>query len=354
MVSPHQGSSPLRESALDALVGRYRPAVESALRKAFDGSAAQPYGLMRYHLGWEDQHGKVVESRGGKLLRPALCLLCCDAAGGDWQQALPAAAALELLHNFTLIHDDVEDASKHRHGRETLWSLSGDALAINAGDGMFALAHLTLLRLLDQGHAPERVLQAFQMLDTAALRLCEGQHQDLAYAEQAGINKSDYLTMVEGKTAVLLAASTGIGALLAGAPSETIDALSEFGRRLGLAFQIRDDALGIWGDPQETGKPAGDDLRAGKKSFPVVVALERAAANERETLLALLADDDLDDAGVQRGSALLERLGAREESDRAASDHADAAIDCLARLPLHAERLIELEQLARFAVERTA
>ena len=190
------------------------------------------------------------------------------------------------------------------------------------------------------------------MLDTAALCLCEGQHQDLDYAEQGAINKDDYLTMIEGKTAVLLAASTGIGALLAGAPSETVDALYEFGRRLGLAFQIRDDVLGIWGDPKETGKPAGDDLRAGKKSYPVVAALERASANERETLQALLADDDLDDAGVQRGKALLERLDAREESDRVALEHADAAIECLAGLSLLAERLTELEQLARFAVER--
>ncbi len=352
MVAPHQEPSRPRESALDALVGRYRPAIETALREAFDPSAPQPYGLMRYHLGWEDQHGKVVEARGGKLLRPTLCLLCCDAAGGDWRQALPAAAALELLHNFTLIHDDVEDASKHRHGRETLWSLSGDALAINAGDGMFALAHVTLLGLLEQGHAPDRVLQAFRMLDTAALCLCEGQHQDLDYADQGEINKNDYLTMIEGKTAVLLAASTGIGALLAGAPSETVDALYEFGRRLGLAFQIRDDVLGIWGDPKETGKPAGDDLRAGKKSYPVVAALERASADERKTLLALLADDDLDDAGVQRGKALLERLDAREESDRVALEHAEAAIECLSGLPLLPERLTELQHLARFAVER--
>ncbi len=356
MVSPDQEtpSALPNEPALEALVGRYRPAVEAALREAFEGSAEQPYGLMRYHLGWEDQHGKVVESRGGKLLRPTLCLLCCEAAGGDWQRTLPAAAALELLHNFTLIHDDVEDASKHRHGRETLWSLSGDAQAINAGDGMFALAHVTMLRLSEQGFAAERVLQALRLLDDAALRLCEGQHLDLAHAEQGEIDKNDYLTMIEGKSAVLLAASTGIGALLGDAPKEIVDALYEFGRRLGLAFQIRDDALGIWGDPKETGKPAGDDLRAGKKSYPVVAALERASPDECQTLLALLADDELDDAGVQRGCALLDRLGAREECDRAALIHAKAAIVSLAGLVLQPKRLQELEQLARFAAERRA
>ena len=355
--APRQGPSPdpappPEEIDIERLVVRYRSAISEELRSALEQRTVLPYPLMRYHLGWEDRHGRPIEGRSGKLLRPALCLLCCEAVGGDWRSALPAAAALELLHNFSLIHDDVEDASRQRHGRETLWSVWGEAQAINVGDGMFALAQVTLLRLRRQDYPPERVLQAVQMLDDAALRLCEGQHQDLAYAGEREVSRDDYLTMIEGKTAALLAASSGIGALLGGGTGEVVDALSEFGRHLGLAFQIRDDVLGIWGDIEDTGKPTGDDLRAGKKSYPVVVALERGSPQERDALLAFLADGELDDDGVQQACALLERLDARDEGGRAAQEHAEGAIASLAGLPLRPERRRELEQLARFAAQR--
>jgi geranylgeranyl diphosphate synthase type I len=331
---------------------RYRPAVIEELRSVLDGRSGAPFSLMRYHLGWEDQQGRPTSGREGKLLRPALCLLCCEAAGGDWQRALPAAAALELLHNFTLIHDDVEDASPERHGRETLWSLWGQAQAINVGDGMFALAHLTLLRLRDRSHSPERVLEAARMLDDAALRLSEGQHLDLAYSERSEIARSDYLAMIEGKTAALLAASSGIGALLGDASTDAVDAFREFGRLTGLAFQIRDDVLGIWGSEKETGKPTSDDLRSGKKSYPVVVGLERASPQDRRSLQALLASTELDDEGVQRARVLLESLGTREDSESAAHQHAEAAIAALEGLSLRPKQRGELERLARFAAQR--
>ena len=357
MVSPSDSSRQARprrpgQAAATRLIDRYRPAIVGELRSVLEGRTVPPYSLLRYHLGWEDRHGRPIEGRGGKLLRPALCLLCCQAVGGDWRRALPAAAALELLHNFTLIHDDVEDASVQRHGRQTLWSLWGEAQAINAGDGMLALAHQTLLRLPDQGYPAEQVLQAAQMLDEATLRLCEGQHQDLAYAEEREISREGYLEMIEGKTAAPLAASGGIGALLGGGTVETIDALSEFGRRLGLAFQIRDDVLGIWGDVEETGKPIGDDLRAGKSSYPLVIALAGASPEERAALQTLLSDGALGDDAVRRACALLEQLGAREESERNAQQHAEAAIASLAGLSLEPQRRGELEHLARFAAQR--
>jgi geranylgeranyl diphosphate synthase type I len=334
------------------LIDRYRPAIMGELRSLLEQRTVPPFSLMRYHLGWEDQHGRPIGGGGGKLFRPALCLLCCEAVDGDWRRALPAAAALELLHNFTLIHDDVEDASPQRHGRESLWSLWGEAQAINVGDGMFALAHVALLRLRELDHPAERVLQVAQTLDEATLRLCEGQHRDLAYAQEREISRADYLAMVDGKTAALLAASSSIGALLGGAAAEAIDALHEFGRRMGLAFQIRDDVLGVWGDVKETGKPTGDDLRSGKKSYPVVVALERASPEEREALRTLLADSELDDDDVQRACSLLERLGAREESERAAHEHAEAAIASLDGVSLRPQQRRELERLARFAAQR--
>jgi geranylgeranyl diphosphate synthase type I len=303
---------------------------------------------MRYHFGWEDRNGHPAAGSAGKLLRPALCLLSCEAAGGVWRAALPAAVAIELLHNFTLVHDDVEDASARRHGRATVWKLWGEAQAINAGDGLFALAHVELLRLA--GQPARRLLQAAQMLDEAALRLCEGQHRDLAGEAR---DRAGYLDMIEGKTAALLAASCGIGALLGGGSAKTVAALREYGRRLGLAFQVRDDVLGIWGDPRETGKPASDDLRAGKRSYPVVIALERASSDQRRQLDGLLGRA-LSAADARRARALLDSLDAREESDAAARAYAQAAAGALEGVALRSKPRRELERLARFAAERTA
>jgi geranylgeranyl diphosphate synthase type I len=336
------------------VIERYREAIVGELQAVLGPLPGPPYSLMRYHLGWEDRDGRLMAGRGGKLLRPGLCLFSCDASGGDWRAALPAAAALELLHNFTLIHDDVEDASAERHGRETVWRIWGVAQAINAGDGMLALAHATILRLDKRAHPPERILRAARFQDEATLRLCEGQHRDLIASADVKLNRDEYLSMIEGKTASLLAACCAIGALLGGANDDTIAGMQEFGRRLGLAFQIRDDVLGIWGVEQETGKPASDDLRNGKRSYPVVCVLERATEEQRETLQSLLDRAGKHEDAVESARALLKRLGAREESERAAREHANAAISIVDGLPLKPELRAELAALARFAAERNA
>ena len=350
---PASPSNPASTATLSA-IDRYREAIAGELRAVLESLEGPPYSLMRYHLGWEDGEGRKVASRGGKLLRPALCLLCCEASGDDWHAALPAAAAIELLHNFTLLHDDIEDASAERHGRATVWRIWDVAEAINAGDGMLALSHATLLRLDEREHPAERVLRAARMLDDATLRLCEGQHRDLIVNRRPHATRNDYLAMIEGKTATLLSASCSIGALLANASDETISGLQEFGRRLGLAFQIRDDVLGVWGIEEETGKPSSDDLRNGKRSYPIVAALERATEEQREALQALLNRASQYDDALAAARAMLGRLGAREESERAAREQAESAIEVIAGLPLEPARRGELEALARFAAERNA
>ena len=337
-----------------AIIDRYDPAVTAELHRALDGKTNPPYTPMRYHFGWEDESGRSIEARKGKLLRPALCLLACEALGGAWQEALPAAAALELLHNFTLIHDDVEDASEQRHGRRTIWSVWGEAQAINTGDGMFALAYATLLRLSALGHDSDRVLKAVQMLDTATLLLCEGQHRDLASTNAHRLSTQGYLDMIEGKTAALLATSCGLGAMLGGATDEDIDAISDFGRCTGLAFQIQDDVLGIWGDAAETGKPASDDLIAGKQSYPVVFALEHSDGSQRDDLGELLAQETRDENDVAAARTILDGLGVREESERKALEYSDAAIASLDKLGLRPKWRNEFAQIATFAAQRSA
>ncbi len=343
-----------RERRLLPLLERYGASIEAELRRALEGKGLAHYSLMRYHLGWEDRQGKREQGFRGKMLRPLLCLASCEAMGGDVERALPAAAALELLHNFSLIHDDIEDGSPQRHGRDTVWRAWGVAQAVNAGDGMFALAHVTLHRLREVGVAADQRLAVSRLLDEASLRLCEGQYQDLAYEQRLDVGCDDYLEMVAGKTAALMAASAASGALIGGAPDAAVASFEQFGMNLGFGFQIRDDILGIWGKAAETGKPTGEDIRAHKKSFPIVYVLERAAAADRETLQAVYGKRELDDGDVAEVSAILERAGARAHSQQVAAGYATQALEQLKGLELVPERRRDLEALADYFVNREA
>jgi geranylgeranyl diphosphate synthase type I len=213
-----------------------------------------------------------VQSRG-KRIRPLITLLCCAAADGNWQNALPAASAIELIHSFTLIHDDIEDHSDTRRGRATLWKLWGIPQAINTGDSLFVVSRLTTHRLTEKDISPQLILEAQYTLDQACLRLTQGQHLDLAFETQDKVTIDEYLEMIEGKTSALITASSTIGAQLAGAPDSIIERYRTFGHHLGLAFQVQDDILGIWGDPEKTGKPASDDLRQRKKTLPTLYGI---------------------------------------------------------------------------------
>jgi geranylgeranyl diphosphate synthase type I len=269
-------------------------------------------------------------------------------------RALPAAVALELIHNFTLIHDDVEDGSETRHGRPTLWRVFGVPLAINAGDGMFVLGREHLLRLADAGVPPERVLAAIALLDEACVWLCEGQHNDLSFESRPSISVEEYEAMVAGKTAGLLGASMALGALAAGADARTIDAFGECGRWLGMAFQVQDDVLGVWGDPARTGKPVAEDIRSKKKSFPVVWALEHADTRVTDVIARAYATDAPDQAAVQSVVSALDSTGARETSTQIAESWAARALDALRALELDDDRRREIEAIADFFVHRDA
>jgi geranylgeranyl diphosphate synthase type I len=202
--------------------------------------------------------------------------MACAAVGGYPATALPAAAAVEILHNFSLIHDDIEDGDRTRRHRPTLWTLWGVPQAINAGDGMFALAFAALLGSQGRGVANAAVLAALTRFTDCCAALTEGQHLDMHFETRQVVTVAEYLRMIEGKTASLVATSLAMGALMGGADVTIGDALYRFGYHLGLAFQIRDDILGIWGDPAVTGKAAGNDILRRKKSLPLLYALEEA------------------------------------------------------------------------------
>ena len=346
--------STYNQKRVEDILGRYRDRVVDTMRAAIDRPRIGHAALMRYHLGWQDAEGKAIAATGGKMLRPALCLLCCEAAGGEAARALPAAAAIELVHNFTLIHDDIEDNSDTRHGRETLWRVAGIAQAINAGDGMFVIAQRTLLDLETTGVSAERVLAASRLLNDACAALCEGQYADIGFETRETVARSEYESMIAGKTAALLGASAAIGAIAGGGDDPTVAALGECGRLLGLAFQIQDDVLGIWGVAAVTGKPVADDIRSRKKSFPVVWALEHADADARARLRQIYRELAMSDRDVDEALTLLEASGARDIAMSEARRWADRALAEIAPLPIDAERRRDLEALAAFFVRRTA
>jgi geranylgeranyl diphosphate synthase type I len=264
-------------SAQEDLTEIYLSAVEDELINAVNqvDEIGNPllHEMLSYHMGWLGEPTNS-ESRG-KRIRPLLVLISCSAAGGDWKQAIPAAAAVELVHNFSLIHDDIEDRSSLRRGRLTVWKKWGIPQAINAGDAMFTLAHLQLLHLINN-HTISVTLKSIEILQQACLHLTQGQYLDLSYENRDHVSLDEYWSMVAGKTAALLSASTELGALSAVDDEQICKCYRSFGKSLGMAFQVQDDYLGIWGNTSITGKSNKSDLATGKKTLPVLFGLERS------------------------------------------------------------------------------
>ncbi len=334
--------------ALPGILARYRAEIERELRVFLAERQALLYGMVRYHLGFQGPEGESIAGYGGKALRASLLLFVHEALGGEWTKALPGAAAIELAHSFSLVHDDIQDEDPERHGRPTVWRLAGSAQAINAGDALRELAALALLEL--QGcFPPAAVLRASEELDRAVLQMIEGQYLDLSFEEQLEITVPDYLGMVERKTGALLGAALRIGALLTTEDEEVISIFETCGRNLGLCFQIRDDVLGIWGDESQTGKSTMSDIYGKKKSFPVVLALNGPRGDE---LAAIYAQPTIDEADLQLVLQILSEAGARETAQEAAQDYCSQALAKLrtVELPPWAGEMVE--ELAQFLLTR--
>jgi len=334
------------------LSARYQPELDTELRLAVGDLSLPMYHMMRYHLGWVDASGQARMAGGGKMLRPAMCLLACEGVGGDWRTALPAAVALELLHNFTLIHDDIEDNDRNRRGMPTVWDVWGLAQGVNTGDAMHVLARLALLGLSGKGVLPEKMLRAARRLDETCLRVCEGQCRDIAFEERIDVRVEDYLEMTAGKTAALFSCSVELGAMLGTEDERTIDALARFGRYLGMAFQIQDDVLGIWGEDSRTGKPVAGDILKRKKTLPVLYGLDRASAEERDRLGALYSRDKIAASAVPEVLDVLDRTGARQYAGEMAGQYADRALAELDVADVSAAARGDFRALTEFILNR--
>lgn len=304
-----------------ALVADMREVLQAGIHPPVD----QLHGMMQYHMGWLNEKLKPDNAPAGKQIRPLLTMLCAQAAGGDWSQAIPAASAIELTHNFSLIHDDIEDDSPTRRGRKTLWTIFGIPLAINAGDGMFALARVALGRLEERGVPASTIVQAFRRFDATCFRLTQGQDSDMSFETRQDVTVDEYVNMITGKTSVLISLCAELGALIGRQSAEKVTHYHEFGLNLGLAFQVLDDILGIWGDEATIGKSATTDISTRKKTLPILYGMDHC-----EKLANIYFDTSIPEAEfVPEVVELLNNAGAQEYAQQRATEYSNLALSNL-------------------------
>ncbi|MFF3483278.1 polyprenyl synthetase family protein [Streptomyces sp. NPDC002701] len=333
------------------LLARCRTLVRPALAEAVGRLHPWVGEMAAYSFGWCEPGGAPVSGpAGGKGLRQALAVLGAEAAGAPRDAGVTAAVAVELVHTFSLLHDDIMDGDPTRRGRPTAWKAYGTGPAVLAGDALFALAVRTLAATPGTD-----IPSAVRHLSTALDDLVRGQADDLLFETRpwtgpGAVRPDEYRAMAEHKTGALLGCAAALGAVLAGAPAGTVATLDRAGRHLGVAFQVVDDLLGIWGDPAVTGKPVHADLLRGKKTFPVLAALGTPAAGPLARLLD--SGGPLDEAAARRAAVLVEESGGREAAVAEADRHMAEVDACLADLAPAPRTTDELRALLDFLVRR--
>jgi geranylgeranyl diphosphate synthase type I len=320
------------------------PAIENAVGRLSPDVGA----VAAYHLGLADASGQPLAVRGGagKALRPALALLSARAAGAGPERGVPPAAAVELVHNFSLLHDDIMDGDTERRHRPTAWTVFGIGGAILAGDALLVLAEDLLLEQPPYGVWSARCLSA------AVQRLIAGQGADLAFERRADVQVDECLDMAGNKTAALMACACSIGAIHIGAPATLAMSLAAFGSHAGLAFQMTDDLLGIWGAPELTGKPVGSDLRARKKSMPVVAALNSGTDAGADLARLLAKPGQLSEEDVERAACLVEAAGGKERTEAIADSALGSAFESLGQADMPEDVRAEFTGIAEFITAR--
>ncbi|MBU1050714.1 polyprenyl synthetase family protein [Candidatus Bipolaricaulota bacterium] len=329
-----------------AILHRYRDELRAGLAQALHGEDTTRQ-MLRYHVGLETAKGEPADHLG-KLLRPSLVLFVADELGAERQAALPAAIALELIHNFSLIHDDIEDKDVQRRGRPTVWSLIGVAKAINAGDLMISLALLEAVKT-----SPEAVL----CLVDAMRDLVDGQSLDLEF-ESRWVTPPEYRAMIQLKTGALFRCAFELAGIVANVSSELGKRLASFGEELGMAFQVRDDMLGVWGDERDLGRPPGSDLRRRKKAYPLVSAHERASDPDRQFIEKAMKSEPVSEGDIHKILGMMERLGIRSDGEVRMQSHLQEAVKQLPYIPFSEDGLQILtslfENLTAFMKPRNA
>ncbi len=344
---------------------RFGPMIDNEIR---DELATELDEWMRnavsYHFGWLDRDFKpLANGKSGKKLRPIMALLAYQGAHpagleADLSPALPVAACIEMIHNYSLIHDDIEDNDQERHGRATAWTIWGKPKAINIGDCLHVLAFRRLYRASERGLSAERTLRIARRIAETSVKLALGQHKDMTFEDDLNVTPEMYIDMIGGKTASLISCSVYAGALAATEDEQRLAAFAEFGLKIGLGFQIRDDILGIWGLSEATGKPTGSDIRRRKKSLPILYTLSESQGQTRERLLDIYRrTNEITPQEEQFIMAALEEYRAQEFAQAQADRYKQEAWNALSLAANNSietnQPLLQLQKLCTFLVERT-
>ncbi len=325
------------------LFAPYRAPLEAALKAALPADDAPVSAACRYVMGWEDAEGRTSDA-AGKRLRPLVACHIAALLGAPLERVLPGAVAIELVHNFSLVHDEIQDQDATRHGRPTLWARFGTAQAINAGDLLFGRAFAVLARLPDAPLAS----RYSALLTTATEEMIRGQWKDLEFETRDGVTADEYLDMVAGKTGALIGVCAAFAAIAAGRDEDVVASLQRWGVSIGLAFQAQDDYLGIWGDSAQTGKSNTNDIVRRKKSLPVLLGL---AAAPRDVILRVLEQPDPGPEAIEAVVGALEAAGIRDQTASMSARFREEAEALLDALPDAAARSALLT-MGRLLVER--
>ena len=334
------------------MIERYGERIQNALRANLSHNHSFVYDMLRYYMGWADETGAPTSAKTGKAVRPTLCLFGCEAVGGAVDHAVPAAVALEFVHNFSLVHDDIQDEDETRHSRKTIWAVWGKPKALVAGNVLRVVADTSLQGLIDAGLDYDRALTAGALLTESYIEMIEGQYLDLSFEGRHDIAMDDYRRMISRKTGALLRCALNIGAAVGTDDAATVAAFRECGRALGYVFQIRDDVLGVWGDAEITGKPVGADIRRKKNSYPIVYTMAAAEGRDSETIAVIYEKPELCDADIDSILRIMDNVGVREHAQAEAQDWADTAVQALAPIELSPATRREIEDFIHFLLVR--
>lgn len=339
---------------INGLLTRYAADIDRTIQDLLVDTSPFIRGVIGYHLGWLDQNFQPATFERGKMFRPVVNLLVYEALTGDYRAALPVAASIEIIHNFSLLHDDIEDGDVERRGRATAWKIWGPALAINVGDYFYSLAYKALFQLDRNCFTPEQILAVSRLVNETCLALTEGQDLDLRFETLGDVSTEMYLEMIYKKTGALIEAAILAGAMLGTADETLLHHYHQFARHIGIAFQIKDDILGIWGDPAQTGKSVKNDLYRKKKTLPIIYMLTHSSGERRAQLKQLYAGlEPLSEAEIVFVRESLEIAGAKTYAQEAANRYQQESFSALNRLNLSGQAHTNLEMMTRFLLERT-
>ena len=334
------------------ILNRYQKTISISLKQHMRNENSEVYKLLSYSMGWIDINGNKKNNNLGKALRPSLCLFACESLSGSIGPSIPAAVAIELIHKFSLIHDDIQDKDEFRYNQATLWTIWGVPKALIAGNVLRIIADQCLEKLVANGTEIDRALFVIEILTQSYLEMIEGQYLDIYYEGSPGISIEEYMNMIKNKTGALIKSSLQIGAVIGTQNIDIINAFSECGSSIGYLFQIRDDILGVWGESKNTGKPVGSDIKMKKNSFPICYAISNAKNKTKKFLIDKYSKKSITDNDVIEILDVLESLKIKKHAEDITDYHAERAIKALKQKNIPCSTIKEIENLVDFLSTR--